>query len=62
MQKMFLTMAAAGMLLGSTGIASAAEGRIKQRASLPMATGSWAACVESVNTLIADLVQALDTL
>ncbi len=33
------------------------EGRIKQRASLPMATGSWAACVESVNTLIADLVQ-----
>jgi len=33
------------------------EGRIKQRASLPMATGSWAECVESVNTLIADLVQ-----
>ncbi|HYR87397.1 MAG TPA: HAMP domain-containing protein [Terriglobia bacterium] len=33
------------------------EGRIKQRASLPLATGSWAACIESVNTLIADLVQ-----
>src|SRR5256714_12443299 len=33
------------------------EGRIKQRASLSMATGSWAACIDSVNTLIADLVQ-----
>src|SRR3989449_3050423 len=33
------------------------EGRIKQRASLPLATGSWGACVDSVNTLIADLVQ-----
>src|ERR1041384_6519717 len=33
------------------------EGRIKQRASLALATGSWAACVDSVNTLIADLVQ-----
>src|SRR4030095_9737359 len=32
------------------------EGRIKQRASLPMATGSWGACIDSVNTLIADLV------
>src|SRR5215831_5877120 len=33
------------------------EGRIKQRASLPAATGSWGACIDSVNTLIADLVQ-----
>src|SRR6266487_3799226 len=33
------------------------EGRIRQRASLPMATGSWSACVDSINTLIADLVQ-----
>src|SRR5215471_12476303 len=33
------------------------EGRIKNRASLPIATGSWAACIDSVNTLIADLVQ-----
>src|SRR2546428_1488989 len=33
------------------------EGRIRQRASLPMATGSWSACIDSVNTLIADLVQ-----
>src|SRR5215813_1576408 len=33
------------------------EGRIKQRASLPSATGSWGACIDSVNTLIADLVQ-----
>src|SRR3989442_1049192 len=33
------------------------EGRIKQRASLSMATGSWAACIHSINTLTADLVQ-----
>src|SRR6058998_1366788 len=33
------------------------EGRIKQRAFLPMATGSWSECIDSVNTLIADLVQ-----
>src|SRR6185436_1739626 len=33
------------------------EGKIKQRASLPAAGGSWAACVDSVNTLVADLVQ-----
>src|SRR5438552_77970 len=33
------------------------EGRIRQRASLPMAAGSWSACIDSVNTLIADLVQ-----
>src|SRR5246500_4744892 len=33
------------------------EGRIRQRASLPMASGSWSACIDSVNTLIADLVQ-----
>src|ERR671923_246259 len=33
------------------------EGRIRQRASLPTASGSWSACVDSVNTLIADLVQ-----
>src|ERR1700751_2022403 len=33
------------------------EGRIRQRASLPMATGSWSECIDSVNALIADLVQ-----
>src|SRR2546427_315818 len=33
------------------------EGRIRQRASLQMASGSWSACIDSVNTLIADLVQ-----
>jgi HAMP domain-containing protein/CheY-like chemotaxis protein/signal transduction histidine kinase len=33
------------------------DGRIRQRASLPMATGSWSECIDSVNTLIADLVQ-----
>src|SRR5215510_10496388 len=31
------------------------EGRIRQRASLALSTGSWAACIDSVNTLIADL-------
>ncbi|WP_342378451.1 HAMP domain-containing protein [Myxococcus stipitatus] len=33
------------------------EGRITQRAHLMSALGSWADCVESVNTLVADLVQ-----
>ena len=33
------------------------EGRITQRAALRGAGGSWAASVESVNTLIADMVQ-----
>src|SRR5438093_76088 len=31
------------------------EGRLKQRAVLPMATGSWAASIDSVNSLIGDL-------
>src|SRR3989442_5533043 len=33
------------------------EGQINQRVRLPTATGSWADCVYSVNTLIGDLVQ-----
>ncbi|WP_217911168.1 HAMP domain-containing protein [Myxococcus sp. AM011] len=33
------------------------EGRITQRANVVSAVGSWADCVESVNTLVADLVQ-----
>jgi HAMP domain-containing protein len=33
------------------------EGKITQRASLGNAGGSWSACVDSVNTLITDLVQ-----
>jgi HAMP domain-containing protein/CheY-like chemotaxis protein/signal transduction histidine kinase len=33
------------------------EGRITQRASLPGATGGWAVRIESVNSLIANLVQ-----
>ncbi len=33
------------------------EGKISQRASLGAAGGSWTASIESVNTLIADLVQ-----
>src|ERR1700749_2722263 len=33
------------------------EGRIGQRASLAAGAGNWAACVESVNSLISDLVQ-----
>ena len=33
------------------------DGRISQRGKLPDATGSWQACIESVNTLIGDVVQ-----
>src|SRR5437879_2316836 len=33
------------------------EGKTGQRAKLPVVTGSWQECVESVNTLIGDLVQ-----
>jgi HAMP domain-containing protein/CheY-like chemotaxis protein len=33
------------------------EGRIGQRASLAAGSGQWASCVESVNSLISDLVQ-----
>jgi HAMP domain-containing protein/CheY-like chemotaxis protein/signal transduction histidine kinase len=33
------------------------EGRIGQRASLAAGSGNWASCVESVNSLISDLVQ-----
>ncbi|MBO3457788.1 HAMP domain-containing protein [Aetokthonos hydrillicola Thurmond2011] len=33
------------------------EGKITQRASLGNVSGSWSACVDSVNTLITDLVQ-----
>src|SRR3979490_2285010 len=32
------------------------EGQINQRVRLPASTGSWADCVDSVNTLIGDLV------
>ncbi len=33
------------------------EGKIAQRASLGAAAGGWAACIDSVNSLIGDLVQ-----
>ncbi len=33
------------------------EGKIAQRASIGSATGGWAACIDSVNSLIGDLVQ-----
>src|SRR5512133_646354 len=33
------------------------EGRINQRASLGSHGGGWAACVDSINTLIGDVVQ-----
>src|SRR5213076_255433 len=33
------------------------EGKTGQRAKLPVATGSWQECVDSVNTLIGDLVR-----
>ncbi|MGI8784746.1 MAG: HAMP domain-containing protein [Acidobacteriota bacterium] len=32
-------------------------GNIRQRASLPGAEGSWDACIDSVNTLVGDLIQ-----
>src|SRR5690242_2362436 len=32
------------------------DGKISQRGKLPGATGSWEACIESVNTLIGDVV------
>ena len=32
-------------------------GNIKQRASMPSAEGQWANAIESVNTLVSDLVQ-----
>jgi methyl-accepting chemotaxis protein len=33
------------------------EGKITQRASIGSASGGWAACIDSVNSLIGDLVQ-----
>src|SRR6202041_311339 len=33
------------------------EGQIRQRAGLGRVRGSWAACVDCLNTLIADLVR-----
>ena len=33
------------------------EGKINQRIKMPAATGAWADCVDSVNTLIGDVVQ-----
>ncbi|HEY9847099.1 MAG TPA: HAMP domain-containing protein, partial [Candidatus Caenarcaniphilales bacterium] len=35
------------------------EGRITERASIGATGGSWAACIDSVNTLITDLVQPM---
>src|SRR6478735_3892039 len=32
-------------------------GNVKQRAALPSAEGAWSTAVESVNTLVSDLVQ-----
>src|SRR5207244_1775049 len=42
------------------GTAVGKEGRINQRGALQSAVGSWAACVESVNTLISDMVQPVN--
>ena len=36
------------------------EGKIAQRASIGAASGGWAACIDSVNSLIGDLVQPFD--
>src|SRR5205809_208542 len=35
------------------------EGKIRYRASLPGATGGWADCVDSVNSLVGDLIQPI---
>src|SRR5215475_6707620 len=35
------------------------EGKINHRAAMPGATGSWAACIDSVNTLATDLIQPI---
>src|SRR5512140_507196 len=37
--------------------AVAREGKMTHRATLPMASGGWAVCVDSVNQLVTDLVQ-----
>ena len=33
------------------------EGQIRERGQLPAATGSWSECIDSVNSLVGDLVQ-----
>ncbi len=43
--------------LGRVSTAVGKEGRIGQRATLAAGAGSWASCVDSVNSLISDLVQ-----
>src|SRR5947208_13622511 len=35
------------------------EGKIRHRASVPGATGGWADCVDSVNSLVGDLIQPI---
>src|SRR5436189_5706484 len=35
------------------------EGKIRHRTSLPGATGGWAECVDSVNSLVGDLIQPM---
>src|SRR2546427_590722 len=35
------------------------EGKIRHRTSLPGATGGWADCVDSVNSLVGDLIQPI---
>src|SRR5438094_77108 len=35
------------------------EGKIRHRASLPGATGGWADCIDSVNSLVGDLIQPI---
>src|SRR6201981_1409165 len=35
------------------------EGKIRQRTSLPGAAGGWADCVNSVNSLVGDLIQPI---
>src|SRR5438132_12035551 len=35
------------------------EGKIRHRAALPGATGGWCDCIDSVNSLVGDLIQRI---
>src|SRR5262245_60038955 len=45
--------------LGRISTVVGKEGKIRQRASLPGATGSWSECLDSVNSLVGDLIQPI---
>src|SRR5207237_8842250 len=45
--------------LGRISTVVGKEGKIRHRASVPGATGGWADCVDSVNSLVGDLIQPI---